>query len=122
MTSQIIKNVFPINRGYDTTIKVKYTEEAWVALGLSTGDYVAHFKQNPTDIKPLFVARSAGAWNTIVIRPDERMIDIKVTGEASKNWHFPFVYFDIVRIFDGAPLPIPGVWRWPVLTRVTQDV
>jgi len=118
MTTQVFRNVSPILAGYDSTIRIKFSQQAWDVLELGTGRLISHFRSEIEDEEPLFVADSEADS----IMRDTNTVSIIIPGLTTKNWEVRAVYFDMARLDGTSKKAIPGIWRWPVRKRVTRDV
>lgn len=119
MTTQVFKNVSPILAGYDSKIRIKFSQQAWDYLSLGSGRLVSHFRVEIDAEEVLF---QADTLTGTIEQGDDNTITITLPGSETADWEHRSVVFDLIRIVETAKTAVPGIWRWPVRQRVTRNV
>lgn len=112
------ENVRPIRPGYDAALTISYGVDFWSAEQLDSGRLVAQFRQ---EVNGPVIATADSDAGTIT-RPSARTITLTVAAADTADMQEREIYFDLIRIADGAQRPVPGRWKWPVRATVTRDV
>lgn len=116
---QDFHNVEPFSVGYDgPEIRVQYNAAFWNSFGLDEGRIYAHLRLSAHAPELLF---EADTETGSIIREDAFTLLLKVPDAATKLMKPPSVVFDFVHETELLKRPLPGLFSWPVVLRVTRD-
>lgn len=111
----------PIQKGYDSTVSLVYSQGFAAAFGLAGASLAAQFRARAMDAAALFAASTAdGSMIISDLGTGGVQIDIHVPGTVTGAFPLAGVTFDIAAVQGGTRRLVPGQWTWPVRLPVTR--
>lgn len=122
-TKKIFRGIEPIRTTFRSKVGVQYKPRTWNYYDISNRNktITAIFRKEIDDPEVLWQATSDIAETEMEIYDEEYTVYIKIPGYITKNWKsLRYVYFDMMIYTDTTKNAIPGIFKWPVIRRVTN--
>lgn len=118
---QVYTDIEPIRTGFNSVIKIKYSDAFWTAYNMGTGGYGVSVRDDVDSTTELWQGDTISG--EVVVDTVNKIIQITIPAATTLNWRGKeYVTFDLLRFVSSNKFAIPGIWKWPVVSRSTTAI